>query len=61
MEGMISVSVREYLSTSYDPACEYFAGVLVPKPMPTANHSSVQSILLFPLRLRFPEFWRAPN
>jgi Uma2 family endonuclease len=39
------VSVEEYLSTNYKPACDYIDGVLRQKPMPTWKHGLLQSYL----------------
>jgi len=37
-----TVSLDEYLRTSYKPACEYIGGVLRQKSMPTLNHARMQ-------------------
>ena len=57
MPAVTAVSVSEYLRTSYDPNCEYVDGVLIPKPTPTADHSTVQGTLLALIRTRFPGYW----
>ena len=57
MPSAAAVSVSEYLGKSYDPNCEYIDGVLVPKPMPTSDHSTVQFTVGSLIRSRFPEFW----
>ena len=36
------ISVEEYLSTNYKPACDYIDGALRQKSMPTKKHSLVQ-------------------
>ena len=45
-----AVSLDEYLSTVYDPDCEYVDGVLHPKSMPTKAHAFIQYMLLVLLR-----------
>jgi|SRR5450432_1389286 Uma2 family endonuclease len=45
-----SVSVAEYLSGSFKPACEYIDGVLRQKPMPTKLHALMQFLLVALLR-----------
>ena len=37
-----SVSVEEYLRTTYKPACDYIDGVLRQKPMATWDHGAIQ-------------------
>ena len=37
-----SVSVEEYLRTTYKPACDYIDGVLRQKPYATWNHGVIQ-------------------
>ena len=37
-----SVSVEEYLRTTYKPACDYIDGVLRPKPLATWKHGVIQ-------------------
>jgi Uma2 family endonuclease len=44
------VSVEEYLRYSEKPNCEYRDGVLYPKPMPTAFHSLLVTMLVFMLK-----------
>ena len=39
------ISVEEYLSKTYKPACDYIDGVLRQKPMPTRKHGRVQTVL----------------
>ena len=50
------VSVEEYLSTNYKPACEYIDGVLRQKPMPTWNHGLLQFRLAMLVTRNFPLF-----
>ena len=52
----LAVSVSEYLGTEYDPNCEYIDGLLVPKPMPTSDHSVVQITLGSVIRFGYPEY-----
>lgn len=56
MESATLISVDEYLSTTYKPACDYLDGVLRPKPTPTWNHSMIQSQILQLINLNFPGF-----
>src|SRR5450432_1743433 len=51
-----SVSVEEYLRTSYEPACEYVNGVLVPKAMGTRKHGKLQIRIALLLERAFPNF-----
>jgi len=44
------VSVEEYLGHASKPACEYVAGALRPKPMPTKLHALIQYLLVALLR-----------
>ncbi|HEY3937250.1 MAG TPA: Uma2 family endonuclease [Bryobacteraceae bacterium] len=46
MATSTQVSVEEYLGTSHKPACEYIDGVLIQKPMPTLDHSFIQSRII---------------
>jgi len=39
------VSVEEYLSTNYKPACDYIDGVLFQKSIPTRKHGFIQTRL----------------
>jgi Uma2 family endonuclease len=41
--GMTLVSGQEYLSTNYQPACDYIDGVLRQKPMPAWKHGAIQA------------------
>ena len=61
MPAVTAVSVSEYLGKSYDPNCEYIDGVLVPKPMPTSDHSSVQFTINMSIHSRFPAFLALPE
>lgn len=40
------VSVAEFLSTDYEPDCEYLDGMLAPKALPDYIHSKLQTLLL---------------
>ena len=48
------MSVREYLSTSYSPDCEYLDGALVERTVGEWDHSRVQAklVLFFGIRER---------
>ena len=50
------VSVEEYLSTDYKPACDYIDGVLRQKTMPTCDHGLLQSRLSQLINQGFPQF-----
>jgi Uma2 family endonuclease len=50
------VSVEEYLSTNYKPACDYIDGVLRQKPMPTWKHGAIQGQLMALISLAFRQF-----
>jgi Uma2 family endonuclease len=53
MPGATLVSVAEYLSTSYEPDCEYLEGVVVERNWGERDHSSAQAEVCFALmRLR---------
>ena len=54
--GTTLVSVEEYLSTNYKPACEYVDGVLYQKPMPTRKHGLLESRLSYLLARGFSDF-----
>ena len=56
-----AVSVEEYLRTSYEPACEYVDGVLVPKAMPTWKHSLLQGRILVLIEGAFPHYRALPE
>jgi len=60
MAAAALVSVEEYLSTTYKPACDYVDGVLFQKPMPTLNHSRIQG-RFSQLILSFPDFEANPE
>ena len=55
-ESTTSITVDEFLSSTYKPACDYVGGVLRPKPLPTWNHSMIQSQILQLVNLNFPGF-----
>jgi Uma2 family endonuclease len=55
-EARTLVPVEEYLNTTYKPACEYRDGVLTQKPMPTCDHSLIQSRLTQIVFNGFPGF-----
>ena len=44
------VPLEEYLSTSYEPDCEYVDGRLIERNVGEYNHSFLQGIILFALR-----------
>ena len=48
--AITSLSVVEYLSGSFTPACEYIDGTLRQKPMPTKLHAFMQFLLVTLLR-----------
>jgi Uma2 family endonuclease len=50
------VSVEEYLSTNYKPACEFIDGVLRQKPMPTRKHGLLQARFAQLVNVGFPDF-----
>src|SRR5262245_56644266 len=54
--GTTLISVEEYLSTNYEPRCEYVDGVLRQKPRPTWNHGAVEGEIAYLVRTRFPDF-----
>ena len=53
------VSVEEYIARFVEggekPTCEYEDGELIPKPMPTRNHSQVQVNIAVFMRARYVE------
>jgi len=49
------VPVEEYLSTNYDPDCEYVDGQIVERNLGEKTHSRIQGELLFHLRARAKE------
>ena len=55
-ESTTLVTVDEYLSTTYKPACDYLDGVLRQKSMPTWNHSMVQTQISQLINLNFSPF-----
>ena len=55
------VSVEEYLSTNYKPACDYIDGILRQKPMPTWKHSLTQGQLMVLINPRFSKFLAGPE
>ena len=56
-----AVSVEEYLRTSYEPACEYVDGVLVPKAMGTRKHGKIQARILVLIETGFPHYEAIPE
>ena len=50
------VTLDEYLATTYKPSCDYLDGVLRPKPMPTWNHSMIQTQIAQLINLNFPHY-----
>ena len=55
-ESLTLVSEQAYLQVNSKPACEYDDGVLTQKPMPTLNHSLIQSRLVQYLLNEYPAF-----
>ena len=53
MKARTSISVEEYLNTSYDPDVEYVDGVLVERNVGDEQHSNVQSNVVFALRSKY--------
>ena len=49
------VSLEEYLSTSYDPDCEYVDGTLLERNMGESDHAGLQALLVAWLSLRRKE------
>ncbi len=45
MSAAVQVSLAEYLSTSYEPDCEYVDGVLEERNLGTRRHSQTQGLL----------------
>src|SRR5579863_5736504 len=45
MESATMVSLDEYLSTAYDPDCEYVDGELIERNMGETDHSALQGII----------------
>ena len=61
MPASTQVSVEEYLSTSYKPACEYVRGELIQKPMPTFDHSFVQGRIIMLIAALFRAYVALPE
>ncbi len=62
MSTSVLVSLEEYLSTSYQPDCEYVGGVLVERSVGEYTHSLVQGLInayFDRLRARHGPLWRA--
>src|SRR5271165_2986345 len=55
------VPVEEYLSTSYDPDCEYVDGQLVERNVGDILHSLSQSNILFAVRTKYPRVITLPE
>ena len=55
------VSVEEYLSTSYEPRCEYIDGALVPKAMATWKHGRLQLSIAVLIEKAFPHYDAIPE
>src|SRR5215468_8783215 len=55
------MSVKEYLSTSYHPDCDYVDGVLEERNVGDVDHSDLQSEIVYQLRARRREWgvWAA--
>ena len=56
-----AVSVEEYLRTSYEPACEYVDGVLVPKAVGTRKHGKLQGRIHDLIEAAFPQYEAIPE
>lgn len=56
-----SLSVEEYLGTSYDPDLEFVDGALVERNMGDWLHSLVQSNVLYALRRKYPHLKVVPE
>jgi Uma2 family endonuclease len=50
MSASALVSIEDYFRHSGKPNCEYWDGAIIPKPMPTKQHSLIQYALLMLLR-----------
>jgi Uma2 family endonuclease len=51
------VPVEEYLSTSYDPDCDYVDGELEDRNVGRKSHAKAQSNLLLALRIHYPSLF----
>ena len=51
------VPVEEYLSTSYDPDCDYVDGELEDRNVGKKSHAKAQSNLLLALRIHYPSLF----
>jgi Uma2 family endonuclease len=56
-----SISVEEYLNTSYDPDLEYVDGVLVERNVGDWLHSLVQRNVIVALSRRYPHIYAVPE
>ena len=56
METGALVSINEYLSTSYDPDCDYVDGVIEERNLGENDHAGLQSETYFRLRSRSIEW-----
>ena len=56
MESGALVSIQEYLSTSYDPDCDYVDGVIEERNWGENDHADLQSAVLVYFRSRQKEF-----
>ena len=61
MTAGTAVSVEEYLRTSYEPSCEYWDGVLVPKAMGTKKHGRLQFRIAALIQETFPQYEATPE
>jgi Uma2 family endonuclease len=52
MPGTTLVSIEEYLSSSYEPDCDYVDGVLEERNLGEYDHSNLQAALVTYLRIR---------
>ncbi|MBZ5728855.1 MAG: Uma2 family endonuclease [Acidobacteriia bacterium] len=56
METGALVSINEYLSTSYDPDCDYVDGVIEERNLGENDHADLQSAILAYFRFRRKEW-----
>ena len=51
------VSIEEYLSTNYDPDCDYVDGELLERNVGEMDHGDAQSCFLVYVRTHCPGYW----
>lgn len=56
MSTAVFVPVEDYLSTSYEPPCEYVDGHLIQKSMPTWQHGILQAWIASLILRLYPRF-----